>query len=132
MFPCAKTILVIRDPRDVMASNQKLTYEPGFCYLDAAFATLASIKTAIAYERDLPDMSYRTVRYEDLVSEPRDTVSVVLQGLGEAWDEDCLNFHKLKNAVQTASVWQVREPFHTKSIGRWRNYKSQFEDIFVS
>jgi len=31
--------------------------------------------------------------------------------------------------VKTASVWQVREPLHTRSSGRWRNYLPYIEDI---
>jgi len=28
----------------------------------------------------------------------------------------------VRNAVKTASVWQVREPLYLRSSGRWRNY----------
>jgi hypothetical protein len=27
--------------------------------------------------------------------------------------------------VRTASVWQVREPLYTRSLGRWRHYVGQ-------
>jgi hypothetical protein len=53
-----------------------------------------------------------------------------LNWLGEDWDERCLSFHELRNSVKTASVWQVREPLHDKSIGRWKNYQEQFVDVF--
>jgi len=70
------------------------------------------------------------VRYEDLVTRPRETITGILEDLGESWDESCLSFHQLRNSVQTASVWQVREPFHTKSVGRWKNYLAEFEAAF--
>jgi hypothetical protein len=73
-----------------------------------------------------------SVRYEDLVTEPRKTIPGLLELLGEDWDERCLSFNKLKNSVQTASVWQVREPLHTKSVGRWQNYQQYFEKAFGS
>ena len=72
------------------------------------------------------------IRYEDLVGQPRETIGTLLTALGEEWDERCLSFDKLDNKVKTASVWQIREPFHSRSIGRWRNYKRHFEDIFGS
>jgi hypothetical protein len=28
--------------------------------------------------------------------------------------------------VQTISRWQVRQPVHTRSVGRWRNYPQWF------
>ena len=31
-------------------------------------------------------------------------------------------FQHVRNAVKTASVWQVREPLYRRSSGRWRNY----------
>ena len=70
------------------------------------------------------------INYEDLVSQPREAVSGVLENLGEAWDERCLSFNQLKNTVQTASVWQVREPLHTRSVGRWSHYRRYFEAAF--
>jgi tetratricopeptide (TPR) repeat protein len=32
-------------------------------------------------------------------------------------------------AVKTASVWQVREPLHQRSVGRWRNYAQQLAGL---
>jgi hypothetical protein len=70
------------------------------------------------------------VRYEDLILQPQRTVTDLLNQLGEEWNASCLSFHELKNSVKTASVWQVREPLHNKSIGRWKNYRQQFADVF--
>jgi len=72
------------------------------------------------------------VRYEDLVLTPEATMTRLLDWLGEDWDEGCLSFHELRNSVKTASVWQVREPLHNKSIGRWKNYQQPFVDSFGS
>ena len=40
-------------------------------------------------------------------------------------DENCLRGSGATGAVKTASVWQVREPLHERSSGRWRNYARQ-------
>ena len=32
------------------------------------------------------------------------------------WEEQCLNFHKNKRQVRTASIEQVRKPINNKSI----------------
>ncbi len=36
------------------------------------------------------------------------------------WDPTCLEFHRTKRPVRTASVNQVRKPIYRASIGRWR------------
>ncbi len=45
------------------------------------------------------------------------------------WEDACLSFHAQKTAVTTASSVQVREPAHTRSIGRWRRYEKQLQPM---
>jgi len=133
VLPSAKFIVTERDWRDVATSVYSTRLGPGQSYA----TSLIDIHHYIALQRELvdhwqsilgPDLI--RVRYEDLVTQPRDTITRLLECLGEDWDEQCLSFNKLKNTVQTASVWQVREPLHTNSIGRWKNYKQHFENVF--
>lgn len=63
-----------------------------------------------------------TFEYDTLVSEPRQTIETLLDFVGLDWEEQCLQFQHVKNAVKTASVWQVREGLYQRSSGRWRNY----------
>lgn len=133
VLPSAKFIVTERDWRDVATSIYSMRLGFGQSYN----TRLEDIRHYIDLQTELVDhwesilgSDLIRVRYEDLVSQPRDTITRVLHGLGEAWDERCLSFHKLKNTVQTASVWQVRESFHSKSIGRWKNYKQYFENAF--
>ena len=60
--------------------------------------------------------------YDAFVREPRPAVAKLLAFCGLDWEEDCLSFQRVANAVKTASVWQVREPLYQRSSGRWRNY----------
>jgi len=133
VLPSAKIIVTERDWHDVATSIYSMRLGPGQNYA----TSLKNIRHYIELQERLVD-HWKTIlgpdliriRYEDLVSRPRETVFELLNELGEDWDERCLSFHKLGNAVKTASVWQVREPFHTRSIGRWKNYIRQFEDVF--
>jgi hypothetical protein len=36
-----------------------------------------------------------------------------------------LEFRNAGARVRTASVWQVRQPLYTRSLGRWRHYAEQ-------
>ncbi|MFT4197493.1 MAG: sulfotransferase [Pseudoxanthomonas sp.] len=60
--------------------------------------------------------------YDAYVARPRETLSELLRFLGLDWDERCLSAHALKNAVRTASYWQVRRSLYTDASGRWRRY----------
>ena len=50
--------------------------------------------------------------------------------LGVDWEPTCLEFHKTRRVVRTASQYQVREPIHTHSVGRWRRYESMLRPFF--
>jgi hypothetical protein len=47
--------------------------------------------------------------------------------LGLPWEDACMDFHNQATAVSTASAVQVREPAHTRSVGRWRRYQQQLQ-----
>jgi tetratricopeptide (TPR) repeat protein len=133
VLPSAKFLVTERDWRDVATSVYSTRLGAGQNYA----TSLENIHHYIGLQKELVDhwqsifgSDLLRVRYEDLVAEPRATITTVLNELGEAWDERCLSFDTLNNTVQTASVWQVREPLHTKSVGRWRHYRQFFENAF--
>ncbi|MFK7913393.1 MAG: sulfotransferase [Pseudomonadales bacterium] len=69
-----------------------------------------------------PD-NIRVVSYEALVQSPEKTLRPVLEFLGLPWDGRCLRFFEVDNRVRTASVWQVRQPLHSRSVGRADHYR---------
>ena len=70
-----------------------------------------------------------TVDYADMVLKPEETISGVLSFLGLPWNEACLRFYETPNIVRTASVWQVRQALHAKSLGRWKLYDAHLQAI---
>ena len=135
VLPAAKFVVTERDWRDVATSVFSTRLGQGQSYA----TSLKDIRHYIGLQKKLIDhwqsllgSDLIRIQYEDLVTEPRETITGMLEALGESWDDNCLSFHQLRNSVQTASVWQVREPFHSKSVGRWRNYQAQFEEAFGS
>ncbi len=65
------------------------------------------------------------VRYEDIAGDTEPNARALIAALGLRWEDDCLNFHAIRSGVATASAVQVREPAHTRSVGRWRRYEAQ-------
>ena len=73
--------------------------------------------------------SIHTVSYDNLVNAPESEVRQLLSFLSLEWDDNCLDFYKVKNTVKTASVWQVRQALYKTSSGRWHNYKDQIPSL---
>lgn len=129
VLPSAKFVITERDWRDIATSIYSVRLGPSQTYAkdlqDIHHYISLQTKLIDHWEEVLGD-DLKRVRYEDLVQEPQYTVTDLLEWMGESWDERCLSFHQMRNSVKTASVWQVREPLHNKSVGRWKNYEPQF------
>ena len=65
------------------------------------------------------------IHYEQAARDLEPNARALLRYLELPWEDACLDFHAQKTAVTTASSVQVREPAHTRSIGRWRRYERQ-------
>jgi hypothetical protein len=76
----------------------------------------------------LPGRIY-TVEYEKLISDFETETRRLIDHCGLEWDDACLQFHKSKRAVRTASMSQVRKPIYTKAVSFWRNYEQQLKPL---
>lgn len=133
IMPSAQFVVTERDWRDVATSVFCTRLGPQQNYATNLSNTrhyLGLQQELVGHWAHLLGGDLLRLRYEDLIAEPQSTITKLLEGLGEKWDERCLTFDQLTNSVKTASVWQVREPLHSKSIGRWKNYASHFENTF--
>lgn len=61
--------------------------------------------------------------YEQTTSDPEPTIRAMLGHVGLGFDPACLEFHKSKKSVHTASVSQIRQPLYTSSSERWHHYE---------
>ena len=48
---------------------------------------------------------------------------------GLAWDDACLNYHENERTVHTASMWQVRQPIYSSSVGKWKRYEGELAPL---
>ncbi|WP_020412014.1 tetratricopeptide repeat-containing sulfotransferase family protein [Microbulbifer variabilis] len=64
------------------------------------------------------------INYENLVTNSEITTRELLRFLELPWESSCLDFSQRKNYVKTASIWQVRNPLYSTSMGR-NNYYSK-------
>ncbi len=85
LFPACLVVHVLRDGRDVVASNRRRNG-----YLAAVAATdrwRRQVQTARAFGGTVGHTRYCEVRYEDLVNAPWQTLRDLLTFLGEEWDD---------------------------------------------
>jgi hypothetical protein len=135
LFPEARLIVALRDPRDVVLS----------CYLRYLPLTAVSVRfldierTADRYAfdmrawlkfRELIEVQWCQIRYEDIVADMEGQARKALATLGLAWDNQVLNYRERVSAtrqVTSPSYEAVAKPIYTQAIGRWKNYEKYLE-----
>lgn len=132
LFPNAKIIHVKRNPLDTCLS----CYFQPFPFLDWTFTPewignrYASYRKIMEFwHKVLPPDSIMDLQYEDLIASPEETARQLIDFCDLEWDPVCLEFYKTKRAVNTASVWQVRQPLYKSSVRRWRDYGPAIRDL---
>jgi hypothetical protein len=70
------------------------------------------------------------VDYEETVNDLEGTARRLVEACGIEWDARCLDFHRNKRPVRTASLVQVRRPVYKTSVGRWKNYETELATLF--
>ena len=76
----------------------------------------------------LPGQVY-DISYEDLISDPESNIQQLLSACGLEWDHACLDFHKNKRGVATASATQVRKPINKSAVKRWAPYEDKLTPL---
>lgn len=126
ILPNAKIIDARRHPmagcfsgfKQLFASGQEFSYgldEIGTYYKD--YVDLMDHWDAV-----LPGKILR-VQYEDVVADTEGQLRRILEYLGLPFQQACLEFHKTKRSVRTASSEQVRQPIFKSGLEQWRNYE---------
>jgi tetratricopeptide (TPR) repeat protein len=136
LFPEAKFVFAVRDPRDVMVSaylhffpltefSAMLLSWQGCCE-----QYCADMDLWLAMRDRLAGQAIQ-VRYEDVVDRPLEEGRRVLEFLGLGWHDAVANYRqKLEGKfVFSPSYVAVRRPIHRRAMGRWRNYARYLEPL---
>ena len=125
MLPNAKIIHVNRNPVDTCLSCFTTLFKPKYTY---DLAELGRYYVDYARLMDhwrsvLPAGAFLEVQYEDVVADQERQARRMIDFCGLEWNDACLDFHKNKRSVNTASMTQVRRPIYKSSMERWRPYE---------
>jgi Flp pilus assembly protein TadD len=134
LFPSARIIFAVRDPRDVVLSCFMQSFEP-----NAAMRQFFSLDSSVRYYtavmgvgRDalmaIPGYTHQ-LRYEDLVEDTEEATSRLLRFLGLSWEPTMLEYHKnaSRRRINTPSYHQVAQPVYQSARQRWRNYADHLQ-----
>ena len=136
LFPGAKIIFSIRDPRDVVLSCFRRRFRVNSSNFE--FLTLegtarfydAVMRLADLYRQKLP-LSLHQLRHEDLVADMESQMRAVCDFTGLPWDEGMRDFAHSRQgrAIATPSSTQIGRGLNREGIGQWRRYKMQLAPI---
>ncbi|WP_336978434.1 tetratricopeptide repeat-containing sulfotransferase family protein [Altererythrobacter fulvus] len=132
ILPNAKIIDARRHPMDCCFSNfrQHFAKGQGFTYdLEHIGRYYADYVRAMDhYDRVLPGRIHRVI-HEELLDDPEAVVRAMLDYLGLPFEEACLEFHRNRRAVRTASSEQVRRPINRDGVGQWIAYEKWLDPL---
>ena len=136
LFPNARIIFALRDPRDVVLSCFQQTFA-----MNAAMYQFLTLETAAAYYDQVMrlgalcrakfPLAIHETRYERVIGDFRTEVSSLLDFLGLDWDDRVAAYYETAKGrvVRTPSAKQVIEKPYASSIGKWRRYETQLRPV---
>jgi len=135
VFPEAKIIVALRDPRDVCLScfmqdfrlNNAMIH---FLTLSGAVSFYERVMDLYLHYRGIMTLDSIEVRYEDTVTDLKTQAERLLNLLDLDWDDSVLRFYEKarEKYISTPSYTAVTEPVHTRAVKRWEHYATYFEE----
>lgn len=119
LFPNAKYIFIIRDPRDVATSIAQMVSVP----LAMGISSVARFLEAYdAFFQNHPELPIYMVKYEDLVADYRTTTMGVLDWLGLPMTPEVERFVQERSSrdAHTPMTDDIPRRDFRMSVGRWR------------
>ncbi|HEY5913742.1 MAG TPA: sulfotransferase [Verrucomicrobiae bacterium] len=134
LFPEARIIIALRDPRDVVLScfTQYLPLNTN----SVCFLTLERAAKRYAHDlgiwlklKNMICAPWLEVRYEQCVLDLEQVARRSLAFLDLPWDPQVLQYRQRMQgkAVNSPTYEAVSKPLYTSAIGRWKNYEKYLE-----
>jgi tetratricopeptide (TPR) repeat protein len=136
LFPQAKILFAIRDPRDVILSAfRRSFFIHAFTFELLDLGSAARLYDSMMRLRELSraklPLAWLDVRNEDVVADFESRVREICQFLGLPWSASLKDFarHALTQNIATPSSVQVRSGLSAGSVGQWRRFHEQLAPV---
>lgn len=130
LFPNAKIIVALRDPRDCVFSSyqQRFGLNPAMFQmlnLDTAVTYYDQVMNIIVKMRDAGALPMHFVRYEQVVGNFAGEVRALTDFLDLEWEDSLFDYQTTAKSrhISTPSSSQVIQPLYNSSIGKWKHYR---------
>ena len=127
LFPNAKFINIQRDYQAVawsVFSNYFAENEPYFCSLTEFKQYYDLYQQLMSHWHSVMPDALFDLQYEQLVTEPEQTLSALCEFLGVKYSNRFLEFYKSNKPVATLSKAAVRQPLTDKAKDKYKRYET--------
>ena len=139
LFPAAKILLALRDPRDVVLSCFRRRFEISanmyeFLALGDAADFYAAVMELCDLARNNLALAFHVTRYEDLVADPASHVRGLCEFIGIAYDDAMQGFAENARTrdIRTPSAVQVARGVYSTGVGQWRAYGGELKPVLAT
>lgn len=134
IFPKAKILVMLRDPRDACLSAFMQTFQ-----VNIAMANFYSLENTVRFYdivmdlwlhfRSIIALDWMELRYEDMLEDLEGRTRTLCEFLDLEWSESMLTYYESAKGkhIRTPSYSGVIEPVYKSSAGRWKPYAKFFE-----
>ncbi len=136
LFPKAKVLFALRDPRDVVLScfRRPFALNPAmhqFTTLEGAARFYDAVMQLVRLYRERLPIDLREIRYEAVVEDFEGEIRAACGFIGANWDEAMRDFAGSARArpILTPSARQVRQGLYRQGMGQWRRYERQLGPV---
>jgi len=136
VFPDARVIVALRDPRDCCLSCLFQLFRPNratvhMTTLESTASLYAQVMGLWLELRSMPGLEWLEARYEDLTRDPEAWIQRACAFLGLDPEQTTRNTARgtARSRIQTPSYRDVAAPVTAKAVGRWRRHEERFANV---
>lgn len=136
LFPQAKILFAVRDPRDVMLScyRRQFLLNPSmyeFLELKGAARFYSSMMQLAVLCREKFGQPWKETRHEALIEDFDNHIAAIFAFIGLEWDDEVRAFAQKARArtIATPSSTQVIKGLNREGMAQWRHYRAELAPI---
>lgn len=134
LFPDAKVLFAVRDPRDVILSCFRRRFQVNidmfeFLTLDGTARYYDAVMRLGAVYRDKLPLNLMVSRHEELIGDFDARMQAICAFAGLSWNESMRGFGERAGDVATPSAPQLVAGLSKEGAGQWRRYAAELAPV---
>ena len=126
LFPNAKIVHCIRDPKNNCLSMYKNLFEGGLNFTydqEDLVKYYKNYLNLMSFWKSKYSDNILDINYENLISDNEHEIRKIINFCNLDWEENCLKFYKNKTPIKTMSTAQARRPIYKSSLNAFYKFK---------